>query len=68
MSPMVYIAEEEVENYSVYCRNGSYLGALKRDRDGYYKYWPSKQAGYWDESMMRGIANLLDHVNGPWDE
>lgn len=55
------------QGYNVTSYNGVDMGTLEVDVDGYYKYWPTNRIGYWEASLLRAIADLLDYVNAEWD-
>lgn len=45
-----------------------YLGDLVADVDGYYKFFPVKGEGYWDQGTLQYIVTKLQEVNTPWDK
>jgi hypothetical protein len=51
---------------AIYC-NGVKLGELLQDVDGFYKFFPESRAGYWEEAVMRDIADALDALNSAWE-
>jgi hypothetical protein len=57
-----------LEGRELFHENGVKLGKVLPDVDGYYKFWPELRGGYWDESILGQIANLLTKMNGPWDK
>lgn len=68
LSDLLYAAKREHGGYIVTYYNGVDLGTFEYGNDGYLYYWPSKREGCWSATQMREIANLLDHLNAPWDE
>lgn len=53
----------------LYFENGVYLGEVIADVDGYYKFWPeTRGGGYWDEYLLRSVADHLKELNAAWDE
>lgn len=58
---------EQGGGYNVTYYNGVDMGTFEHGDDGYLYYWPSKREGCWSAAPMREIANLLDHLNAPWD-
>lgn len=46
--------------------NGTKLGELLTDVDGYVYYWPSDRQGCWAAHVLKEISLLLDHLNEPW--
>jgi hypothetical protein len=55
------------ESYKVYYENGAYLGDFEKDMDGYYKFWPELKGGFWDEHILRLLADKLTELNKDWD-
>lgn len=47
--------------------NGVCLGNILADVDGYYKFWPDSNNGYWDELLLDTISNKLKEMNKAWD-
>jgi hypothetical protein len=47
--------------------NGADLGAVSKDVDGYYVWWPKQTGGCWPAYALRAIADQLDEINAPWD-
>lgn len=48
--------------------NGVYIGDIEKDVDGFYKYWPSKNGGYYDEWFLYSIYFKLKEMNKAWQE
>ena len=67
LNDWVYATKRKQGVYVVTFYNGLDMGTLEKDVDGYYKYWPTKREGFWEASLMRAVADLLDHVNAEWD-
>lgn len=44
------------------------IGLLLLDIDGYYYYVPNDGGGTFSSNHLRGIADLLDKVNAPFDK
>lgn len=44
------------------------LGAIEKDNDGYYYWWPKVGHGAWPSWALTAIATLLDEMNKPWDD
>lgn len=65
---LVSATKREQGGYSVTYYNGVDMGTFEYGDDGYLYYWPAKREGCWSAEPMREIADLLDHLNAPWDE
>jgi hypothetical protein len=55
-------------DYHLVLYNNMLAGDVLKTEDGYYKFFPVSGNGYWDGSIMRAIADLLDEMNEPWDK
>lgn len=50
--------------------NEVYLGDIEIGSDGFYYFWLASerraQGGYWDQVLMRAVADTLEELNAPW--
>jgi hypothetical protein len=54
--------------YTLYFENGVIVGDVMMKEDGYYDWWPElSDGGCLAAHFLRGIADLLDELNAPWD-
>jgi hypothetical protein len=68
LSHLLYATKRKQGGYNVTYCNGVAIGTFEYGDDGYLYYWPSSKEGCWASHPMRAIADLLDHLNAPWDE
>jgi hypothetical protein len=62
---LVYL---EADGRTLRYNNGVLLGSIDMGVDGYYMYWPIRRNGYWNEQVLRAIADLLGLLNDYWDK
>lgn len=66
---MPYLKLEKLAGgYKVFFENGVYIGDILVKEDGFYDYWPEYHGGYWDEMMLRVIADKLKELNAPYQK
>jgi hypothetical protein len=54
--------------FDAFWENGVELGQILCDVDGFYKYWPIYQGGYYDEWFLLSMADTLKELNKKWQE
>lgn len=47
--------------------NGVTLGEISQSEDGYYVFWPELRGGYWDDFVLRALAERLVSLNAEWN-
>jgi hypothetical protein len=52
---------------NLYWYNGSHMGEVLQDVDGFYKWLPLHKGGYLDEGVLFAVARLLNELNKPWE-
>lgn len=52
--------------YRLQLFNKEDCGEIAQAEDGYYKYWPKLDPGYWDEDVLFLIAHKLKELNASW--
>lgn len=53
----------------IWASNGVYIGDAYQEIDGFWVYAPDfSKGGYWDELMLRGLADWLHEKNQPWED
>jgi len=64
-----YLKLENIEGgFKVFYENGVYIGDILVKEDGFYDYWPELNGGYWDEMMLRIVADKLHELNAPYQK
>jgi len=71
-----YINIQEIVNnqgqtvcFSVTYINGVDLGALVKEVDGFYVWYPNrKQYGFWSAYVLRDLADILDDLNKDYEK
>ena len=46
--------------------NGVHLGQILKEVDGFYVFYPNGHDGFWEEHVLRALADLLRDLNLPW--
>lgn len=59
--------EDQSTVYVVTHDNGTPVGELYQEVDGYYVFHPIHRQGYWDEMSLRQIVDKMQELNAPWD-
>lgn len=53
----------------IYWKNGSFIGDIYPEVDGYYVWVPPEPfLGCWESHVLRHIADYLDEINKPWHD
>lgn len=60
--------EKDGGGFRAYWENGVFLGDIEADVDGFYKWWPAKNGGYFDEWLLLCMYNTLKGMNKKWQE
>ncbi len=48
--------------------NNSRIGDFVRAEDGYFVFFPEERGGFWNEWLLRELADELARINKPWDD
>lgn len=51
-----------------YWENGSYMGYVYKEIDGFYTYVIEDKGGTIDAYVLRALANKIDKLNKPWND
>lgn len=55
--------------YRALFENGVYMGDITRDSDLTYNFWPELRGGFWDESILTSLLEVLSTLNKPiWED
>jgi hypothetical protein len=58
----------DFETGTVRYSNGVKIGTILADVDGYEKFYPENNGGYWEPFVLRAISDLVDELNEKWDQ
>lgn len=52
----------------IFWTNGVKMGEAIMDVDGFYKFFPEDQGGYWDEASLYYVYDKLKTLNKAWSD
>lgn len=62
----IYLVKAGPAEYKVFSPNGKLQGSFEMDIDGFYKFWPTNEPGYWTEYNLKDLGKALEKLNEPW--